>query len=113
MRPYSQSIGIYYYEPGGAFSSPEQYARAQKLEGADVGPLTDVSTPAGPGKQVTLTRRSTLRLHSGETELRRERIVLIPRRGGFYAVVYSSPDKDFASGEPVLAGVLASLTFPL
>lgn len=108
-RPYSQSIGVYFYGPGSAFASPQDYARGQRLEGARVVALQPLIWKGQAAYALTDTRLAARGLHSKRQERRREKTLLVSRGGGFYAVTYSAPQDAFAAGEPVFESFLQSL----
>ncbi len=108
-RPYSQSVGIYFYGPGSAFASPEDYARGQALAGGRTEPLEKTSWNGAQAYALTTSREAAAGLHTRKTETRVEKALLIPRRDGFYAVIYSSPKDSAPSGERVFTSVVQTL----
>jgi len=109
-RPYSVSIGVYFYGPGSSFASIDDYARAQELSARESTPLKAFDLKGRPAREMTVSRL-TPSLHDVKPpELRVDRYVFIPAGAGFYVLDYSAPKASENDQAPVFERVLQSLT---
>ncbi len=111
-RPYAFSIGAYFYGPGSPFATPQDWARAQALSAKDSTPLTSYSWKGRSAFEMTVERRVPVLHRTGPAVLRRDRAVVIPASGGFWALVYSAPQDEFAGQQAVFDRFLQSLELP-
>jgi hypothetical protein len=109
-KPYSAAITAYFYAKGGsAYSSAQDYARAQSLLPGHAGPLV-FKTWKGLAVFELNADRSRPALHgAGQMEARRELTVLIPSPTGLYAFVLSAPADSYSQIEPAFRNLLDSL----
>lgn len=108
-KPYSVSIGVYFYGPGSSFASIDDYARAQALSGREASPLKAFSWKGKPAQEMTVSRLAPSLHHIKPAEARVDRYVLIPAGAGFYALDYSAPKGSENDQSPVFERVLQSL----
>ncbi|MDD5629157.1 MAG: hypothetical protein PHU21_08830 [Elusimicrobia bacterium] len=104
--PFSASISIFEYAAGGAFAAPQDYARAQATAGA----ATELKPRAWKGGQAfefSQVRKGP-KVGAQKPESREELTVLIPARGGFFALVHSAPEGGLAQTAPEFEALLDS-----
>jgi hypothetical protein len=98
--PYSESIAVYRHQKGGAFATPQDYARAQAVSGAAI--------PA-PGLKLGPIQALEFRSErSSRSGLTRSRSVLFPAEDGFFALVHTAPSPAPPSGAAVFDELLKS-----
>lgn len=106
--PRSVSISVMRYPDGEDIKTPKDFYDALKISGQNPSPLETRS--AGGRTEYALHYDMPQRpMHGYKTlYMKREDVVLIPSRDGFFALVHSAPAETYAETLPVFDAVVAS-----
>ncbi len=107
--PFAASISIYYYAPGSAFRSPEDYAAGRAMTGAERTPVAEKPWKGEKALEFSLTRRQLDRHGKTPARILREDAFLVSSGKGFIAVIHSAPPSLRPKTEPVFRALLESL----
>jgi len=106
--PRSVSISVLRYPDGDTIRTPEDFYDSLKISGQNPSPLETRS--ANGRTEYTLHYDMAQRpLHGYKTlYMKREDVVLVPSKDGFFALVHSAPAETYAETLPVFDAVVAS-----
>ncbi|MDE2492035.1 MAG: hypothetical protein KGM24_14400 [Elusimicrobia bacterium] len=106
--PYSELIGVYFYPSSGRWSDPADYAQAESA----IGVATPVSRTEAAGVSALSfeVRRELPDPHLG-VQRTTTREILVPARGGFFALIHSYPTDGPPPG-PAFDAFVASFRLP-
>ncbi|MFI5363239.1 MAG: hypothetical protein ACHQ49_14830 [Elusimicrobiota bacterium] len=108
--PNSVAISVLRYPDGGRIKTPREYWDSLRLSGQNPSPLE--TRAAGGRTEYSLHYELPQRpLHGSKTlYLKREDVVMIPVKDGFFAISHSAPAETYELTMPVFEAVVASFT---
>ena len=106
--PNSVAISIMRYPDGGQIKTPKQYWDSLKLSGQNPSPL-ETREIGGRTAYALHYDRAQRPLHGYKTlYMKREDVVLIPVKDGFFAISHAAPAETYERTLPVFEAVVAS-----
>lgn len=106
--PRSVSIAVLRYPDGGQIKTPKDFYDSLKLTDQNPSPL-ETRSANGRTEYLLHYERPQLPLHGYKTlYMKREDVVMIPVKDGFYAISHSAPAEIYQQTLPVFEAVVAS-----
>jgi hypothetical protein len=106
--PRSVAISILRYPDGGSIKTPQEYWDSLKLAGRAPSAL-ETTTEGGRTEYAVHYEEAQRPLHGYKTlYMKREDVVLIPAKEGFFAISHSAPVETYEQTLPVFRAVVSS-----